>query len=523
MSLSDAYNRELPGREDSSGGYSAGVSKSSLNNVLNDNGLDENDLIDHKDHQKNDQTQNGESGTGGQPAYTRVTFARYDPSADPQPGGHHGPSVSDYHNPKELLTPHPDGAAHGAHVSSDSSSSAMPGDLSGLSSSGDGRLSGSDGEGGASSSVSDVRDGRGEVFTAEPVFENIMASGASSRGQLRGGVTIRRALSSGGALGGRASGSSGGRAAGETSGTGGGEDAAPTARVLHAGADFTEVSGGSGKSASRGARSLAGNAASAGAGSTGGAGEIFRFLRFDKDEENAKKDPSPDEILDAAVRAKAAARLKEAREEADRIVAEAKASADQIRKDAEEQGHKEGYDAGEAAARADVEQEYHARLMDLEDRAKGAMEEIAEAREKILHRYLGELKDIAVAVGEKVIHVSLASSGEVIKRMISAEVEKRRKTAWMKIYMDREDYDRMVKTDTDIADELSRISDNIKCVVMNSEKEGYCIIETPEEVTDISVDTQMENIRDRLQDVTFDNADLGGIEGDGADPAHPEE
>lgn len=50
-----------------------------------------------------------------------------------------------------------------------------------------------------------------------------------------------------------------------------------------------------------------------------------------------------------------------------------------------------------------------------------------EAKEKSLNKYLDELKDCAIAVGEKVIHISLKSSGDVIKRMILAETEKLKK------------------------------------------------------------------------------------------------
>ena len=53
-----------------------------------------------------------------------------------------------------------------------------------------------------------------------------------------------------------------------------------------------------------------------------------------------------------------------------------------------------------------------------------AMASIGQAKEKSLRNYLEELKDCSVAIAEKVIHISLRSSGEVIKRMLVAETEK---------------------------------------------------------------------------------------------------
>lgn len=61
----------------------------------------------------------------------------------------------------------------------------------------------------------------------------------------------------------------------------------------------------------------------------------------------------------------------------------------------------------------------------------------------------------------------------------------------------------MAKADADLVSELSRLSDNIKFIVMEKENNGDCIIETPEEIIDISVDTQMENIKEIVQNVRF--------------------
>ena len=105
------------------------------------------------------------------------------------------------------------------------------------------------------------------------------------------------------------------------------------------------------------------------------------------------------------------------------------------------------------------------------------------------------------AHAEKVIHISLKSSGEVIKHMIISATEKLKKTAWVKIYIDKYDYDMMMEADAGVVDELSRLSDNIKFIVMDKEDRGSCIVEMPEEIVDVSVSTQMGNIRDMLETI----------------------
>ena len=47
---------------------------------------------------------------------------------------------------------------------------------------------------------------------------------------------------------------------------------------------------------------------------------------------------------------------------------------------------------------------------------------------------------------------------------------------------------------------LGALSQHIKLIPMGDGEDGTCIIETPEEIIDASVSTQMSNIRDLLRD-----------------------
>ena len=189
------------------------------------------------------------------------------------------------------------------------------------------------------------------------------------------------------------------------------------------------------------------------------------------------------------------------------ILREAGKQAEQLKKTAIEEGCREGFEAGykSGTEQAAMEQADFFRRQEEEFRRdmEQAMASIGQAKEKSLRNYLEELKDCSVAIAEKVIHISLRSSGEVIKRMLVAETEKLRKSAWVKIYMEKTDYDMMAEADADVVSELAKLSDNIKFVVMDKESSGNCIIEMPDEIVDISVDTQMDNIREILGNIRF--------------------
>ncbi len=229
-------------------------------------------------------------------------------------------------------------------------------------------------------------------------------------------------------------------------------------------------------------------------------------LEEPQDRQQAEADWSGvDQELFQQMKEEAKKAVEDAKKEAEEIVRAAREQAAQILEEARNEGFKEGYgngyQDGEERATESCRAEFQKTLSDFQADMRQAIRSVDIAKENCVRAYLDELKNCAIAVGEKVIHISLKSSGEVIKQMIISATEKLKKTAWVKIYIDKCDYDMMMEADTGILDELSRLSDNIKFIVMDKEERGSCIIEMPEEIVDVSVNTQIENIRDILENI----------------------
>ena len=161
-------------------------------------------------------------------------------------------------------------------------------------------------------------------------------------------------------------------------------------------------------------------------------------------------------------------------EKAQRIIDTAEKEAQRIKEDAKEDGYKEGfregYEKGKEEAEERILSEHAEELDDFRQELNRTLRTVEDAKTERLYRYMDELKDVAKAVAEKVIYVSLRSSGEVIRRMIL----------------------------TAVASELSQVSDNIKFVIVENEEPGTLILETQEEIVDAGIGTQMENLRERL-------------------------
>jgi flagellar biosynthesis/type III secretory pathway protein FliH len=201
-------------------------------------------------------------------------------------------------------------------------------------------------------------------------------------------------------------------------------------------------------------------------------------------------------------------KLREAMHQADRLMQEARTEADKIRKEASDEGYNAGYQQGildgQEAAMQKARAEYLEKTTALQQEVADALSKMMRIREQSYHRYLDELKEVAIRVAEKIIHVSLSTSGSVIKKMILTEVENMKRTEWVRIYIDQYDYDKLMEVDEDILDALVKISDNVKFVVEDKESSGYCVIETPDERMDLGVSTQMNNIREALENIPYD-------------------
>lgn len=194
--------------------------------------------------------------------------------------------------------------------------------------------------------------------------------------------------------------------------------------------------------------------------------------------------------------------LEEARTKAEEIVREAQESIRQAEEEASRRGYDDGYqkghDEGHQEAYRAMTQKMEEELDELRNQMRQIIDSVTEEKEKVLERYLDDLKRICLAVSEKIIQTSLRSSGEVIKRMIVAATDKIKKTQWAKIYISKQDSEMLVKGDSQLLKEMAHLTDNLKVVAMENEDPGTCIIELPDEIVDASVNTQMENIKDIL-------------------------
>ena len=196
--------------------------------------------------------------------------------------------------------------------------------------------------------------------------------------------------------------------------------------------------------------------------------------------------------------------LNKAREEAEELLAQAReralAEQEEIRAGARDEGYRDGYAQGTAKAMSDAVRDREATAARLEKEVQAFLEKASLAREEMILQSRDELVELCLAIAEKVVRVSLKSSSEVIVRMIQTATERMRRQEWVHIYIAGCDARQLSKISPALTSTLSALSQHIKVVPMEDDESGTCIVETPEEIVDASVSTQMSNIRGVLHD-----------------------
>ncbi len=218
--------------------------------------------------------------------------------------------------------------------------------------------------------------------------------------------------------------------------------------------------------------------------------------------EEAVSDPEEEPVSFAKIQAEKI--LEEARAEAQELIrqgeSQALAQAEDIRLAAQEAGRQEGYQQGLSQGRQEAALQREEQAKRLEEEVQAFFDQAGLALDRQLEQNVDQLRDLSLAIAEKVISVSLRSSADVVGRMIQTAVEKRKKREWVHIYIAECDARRMGQIPAALASALQTLSDRVRIIPMADDESGTCVIEMPDEIIDASASTQLNNIRSLLMD-----------------------
>ncbi len=180
--------------------------------------------------------------------------------------------------------------------------------------------------------------------------------------------------------------------------------------------------------------------------------------------------------------------------------------ADEELQDAKKQGHeagfargrKEGKEAGMRQGLAEGAQKAEAENRKTLHELDEMIQSVEKSKTEILSKFESGLQDLAVTIARAIVKKELAIDPKTLHSIIQNAVDSYRNQAWVRIYVSGKTADLLTKADLSIAQELQSVSDRVKVVVTPEFSEESCVIETPDQVIDAGLDTQLEKIKSAL-------------------------
>ncbi len=235
-------------------------------------------------------------------------------------------------------------------------------------------------------------------------------------------------------------------------------------------------------------------------------------------EPEPEPEPKPDPVSFAQIQAEQI--IADAHRRAEAILDQARLEAELKAQELFESSRQSGLEAGRAEGLAEgaaqaLQEGQRARQRQAEELAADFdkfLERAGAALDRQMDENVDDLRDLAIAIAEKVVCVSLKSSSEVICRMIQTAIDKRKRREWAHIYIAECDAKHLSKVPASLMTALAALSDRVRIIPMADDEAGTCIIETPDEIVDASAATQMNHIRTLLSDAgPVEEGGFGGL------------
>ncbi len=191
--------------------------------------------------------------------------------------------------------------------------------------------------------------------------------------------------------------------------------------------------------------------------------------------------------------------IDKANEEAQKIMDEANLKANQLIAVTQKRAYDEGFEQGYDDSITKYSVTFQNNMEEYLAKIEADINAMNKQKDLILTEQMAEMRDLSIAIAEKIINISLKSSGNIIEKMIETATERIKSVAWAKLHVSQLDWELSIKSDAQILNTLKKVTDTVKIEILDNDEVGTCIIELPDRIIDASVKTQLEKIRTVLE------------------------
>ncbi|WP_026520737.1 FliH/SctL family protein [Butyrivibrio sp. VCB2001] len=223
--------------------------------------------------------------------------------------------------------------------------------------------------------------------------------------------------------------------------------------------------------------------------------DMEQLSQLTEDQSMLESVPDPQFDMEA-MQAEIDLKLQQAQEQADMIVNNAHAQAQEIMQMAQQQGHKEGYDAGYqegvAAAQA-LQADYEQQKEDLEKQYQQIVDELEP-----------EMVDILTQIYEHVFNIELREDKGIILHLLKTTLSRIEPGNDLIVHISSDDYDDIMEQKEELDACITSPNTSMEIIEDPLLKENECMIESDSGVFDCSLGVELSEITRKLKLLSFD-------------------
>lgn len=168
-----------------------------------------------------------------------------------------------------------------------------------------------------------------------------------------------------------------------------------------------------------------------------------------------------------------------------------------------EQGHSEGFTAGKEIGYKDGYQNGLNKALETNqkiiDSLLSVIKNIETERNNIIEKQEENLTALSINIAETILNKTLKEDKYSICSIISGALEEFSNQEWFNCYLSKDLLDDLAENNIELLDNLKKFSNGVRFIPSKELNETDCIIELPTEIIDISVDTQLNKIKNVLK------------------------
>ena len=193
--------------------------------------------------------------------------------------------------------------------------------------------------------------------------------------------------------------------------------------------------------------------------------------------------------------------LQDAKGERDRMVAETRQECEELREEARKTGHAEGLKAGHEEGLKKAEHAMADAIQQANKKAEKTLKDAKDATRDYLLQAEEDVTSIALAVVEKILPQHFIDVPQVILPLVQQAIEKVKDQKEINIHVAPAVYDLVLLARDEFRSHLTGAGAELSVVSDESLVPGDCVIETPNGSVDARLATQLELIRQAIEEV----------------------